>query len=43
MKERLPKNNVYDLIIRFCFTEQIYNLIEINEFLEKYNCKLLGI
>lgn len=39
----LPKNNVYDLIIRFCFTEQIYNLIEINEFLEKYNCKLLGI
>ena len=39
----LAKNNVYDLIIRFCFTEQIYNLIEINEFLEKYNCKLLGI
>ena len=38
----LPKNNKYDLIIRFCFIHKIYNIIEINEYLEKYNCNLLN-
>ena len=38
----LPKNNVYDLIIRFCFIEKIYNLIEVNNLLDSYNCKLLS-
>lgn len=36
----LPKNNIYDLIIRFCFIEGIYELKKINELLEMYNCKL---
>ena len=36
----LPKNNVYDLIIRFCFIEGIYDLIEVNNLLESYECKL---
>ena len=36
----LPKNNVYDLIIRFCFIEGIYNLIEVNSLLDSYECKL---
>ena len=38
----LPKNNVYDLIIRFCFSKKIYKLHEINSMLHDYNCKLLG-
>ena len=38
----LPMNNVYDLIIRFCFKEGIYNLFTINEFLEDHHCKLLN-
>lgn len=38
----LPKNNVSDLIMRFCFIEHIYDLTQINEFLEQYNCKLIG-
>ena len=38
----LPKNNYYDLIIRFCFLNKIYNLNDINELLDEYNCKLLG-
>lgn len=38
----LPKNNIYDLIIRFCFVEGIYNLVEVNELLDSYNCKLLA-
>lgn len=37
----LPKNNHFDLIIRFCFINKIYNPIEINELLNDYNCKLL--
>ena len=37
----LPKNNHFDLIIRFCFIENIYNVIKVNELLESYNCKLL--
>lgn len=35
----LPKNNIYDLIIRFCFVEGIYKLSEVNELLDSYNCK----
>ena len=38
----LPKNNTYDLIIRFCFKERIYDLSKINEFLYDHNCKILN-
>ena len=38
----LPKNNVYDLIIRFCFIEGIYEISDINNLLEMYNCKLFS-
>lgn len=38
----LPKNNVSDLIIRFCITEKIYNLIEVNSLLSEYQCPLIG-
>lgn len=38
----LPKNNVYDLIIRFCFCEGIYDLKDVNELLDSYNCKLFS-
>ena len=38
----LPYNNHYDLIIRFCFIEGIYNLIDINELLSLYGCKLFN-
>ncbi len=38
----LPKNNKYDLIIRFCFINKIYNIKEINELLEEYDCKLFN-
>jgi len=37
----LPKNNTRDLIIRFCFIEHIYNIFEVNELLDSYNCLLL--
>ena len=37
----LPKNNKFDLIIRFCFLEKIYDLIEINNLLNEYHCNLL--
>ena len=37
----LPKNNYYDLIIRFCFINKIYKIHEVNDLLESYNCKLL--
>ncbi len=37
----LPKNNYFDLIIRFCFINKIYNLNEVNELLYEYNCKCL--
>ncbi len=37
----LPYNNTYDLIIRFCFKEKIYNINTINEFLYDYNLKTL--
>ena len=38
----LPKNNVYDLIIRFYFVEGIYDLNNVNELLDSYNCKLFS-
>jgi len=38
----LPKNNNYDLIIRFCFLEGIYKVMDVNELLDKYNCKLFS-
>ena len=38
----LPKNNNYDLIIRFCFINKIYKLTEINGLLEEYHCKLFN-
>lgn len=38
----LPKNNIYDLIIRFCFIERIYEISDINDLLEMYNCKLFS-
>ena len=38
----LPKNNVFDLIIRYCFIEHIYDINTINDYLYSYNCKLLG-
>ena len=37
----LPKNNKYDLIIRFCFLEHIYNIDTINEFLYDYGFNTL--
>ena len=38
----LPKNNYYDLIIRFCFINKIYKLTKVNELLDEYNCKLFS-
>ena len=38
----LPKNNKRDLIIRFCFINKIYNVIDVNCFLSEYDCKLLN-
>lgn len=38
----LPKNNKYDLIIRFCFINKIFKLSDINELLFEYNCKLFN-
>ena len=38
----LPKNNHYDLIIRFCFINKIYKLTDINNLLDQYNCKLFS-
>lgn len=37
----LPKNNKFDLIIRFCFEKKIYNIDMINEFLYDHKCNLL--
>ncbi|MBR2828836.1 MAG: hypothetical protein IKE70_06365 [Bacilli bacterium] len=37
----LPKNNTYDLIIRFCFKERIYDINQVNEFLFDHHCKTL--
>ena len=38
----LPKNNHYDLIIRFCFMKGIYKLSDVNDLLDEYNCKLFN-
>lgn len=38
----LPKNNVYDLIIRFCFINKIYDINEVNNLLYEYNIKTLN-
>lgn len=38
----LPKNNKYDLIIRFCFINKIFKISDINELLFEYNCKLFN-
>lgn len=38
----LPKNNNYDLIIRFCFINKIFKLKDINELLNEYKCKLFN-
>lgn len=38
----LPKNNKYDLIIRFCFINKIFKIKDINELLYEYNCKLFN-
>ena len=38
----LPMNNNFDLIIRFCFKEKIYDVNTINEFLYDHNCRLLN-
>ncbi len=37
----LPKNNVFDLIIRFCLIEKIYDINKVNELLFDYGCNLL--
>ncbi len=37
----LPKNNYFDLIIRFCFINKIYNVMEVNDLLYDYKCKSL--
>ena len=38
----LPKNNNYDLIIRFCFINKIYKIKDVNDLLNDYNCKLFS-
>ena len=38
----LPKNNYYDLIIRFCFINKIYKLTKVNSLLDEYQCKLFN-
>ena len=38
----LPKNNHYDLIIRFCFMKGIYKLSKVNDLLSEYDCKLFN-
>ena len=38
----LPKNNYFDLIIRFCFINNIYKLTDVNDLLDEYNCKLFN-
>ena len=38
----LPRNNHYDLIMRFCFMKGIYKIAEVNDLLDEYNCKLFS-
>lgn len=35
----LAYNNYFDLIIRFCFINKIYDIKEVNELLRMYKCK----
>ena len=39
----LPNNDVFNLIIKFCFIEGIYDLDSINSYLYEYNCKTIGV
>ena len=39
----LPKNDIFNLIIRFCCIEKIYDINTINEFLYDHKCKLIGL
>lgn len=38
----LPKNNKYDLIIRFCFINKIYDVFKVNNLLDDYGFKTLN-
>ena len=38
----LPNNDIFNLIIKFCFQEKIYNVNTLNEFLYDYNCKTIS-
>lgn len=38
----LPQNNEYDLIIRFCFVNKIYDVIKVNTYLDEYGYKTLN-
>ena len=38
----LPKNNYFDLIIRFCFINKIYKVTKVNELLDEYHCRLFN-
>ena len=38
----LPKTNNFDLIIRFCFLNRIYDVNTVNDLLDEYNCRLLN-
>ena len=38
----LPKTNNFDLIIRFCFLNRIYDINTVNDLLDEYNCRLLN-
>ena len=38
----LPKNNEYDLIIRFCFINKVYDVIKVNTYLDSYGYKTLN-
>ena len=38
----LSNNNIFDLIIKFCFINNIYNINTINEYLYDYKCKTLN-
>ena len=38
----LPKNNEYDLIIRFCFIKKIYDVMKVNSMLDEYGFKTLN-
>ena len=38
----LSESNVLDLVVRYCIENRIYNIIEINSLLFKYDQPLLG-